>query len=230
MKLYNLKSAYSLVETLYGIEVAPGEFEDIALAGWELIGNRHTRLYKYIGDVVDGELKLPCNVDLIESVHLPINDAQLFGPSIDIINSENIAIEGYIEHWGKLRDPFYTSGKLLKYDEGDNTLYFSQNFRNVIVVYHGILVDEEDGLPLINDKEMKAIAAYIAYVSLMKEGIKKRDQAAMSLSQTVQAEWLKKCNAARIPVHLTQNDMNTILNAKTRWDRKQYGKSLKPML
>jgi hypothetical protein len=64
----------------------------------------------------------------------------------------------------------------------------------------------------------------------MKEGIKKRDQAAMTLSQTVQAEWLKKCNAARIPVHLTQNDMNTILNAKTRWDRKQYGKSLKPML
>ena len=47
-----------------------------------------------------------------------------------------------------MRDPFYTSGKLLKYDEGDNTLYFSQNFRNVIVVYHGILVDEEDGLPL----------------------------------------------------------------------------------
>jgi hypothetical protein len=87
-----------------------------------------------------------------------------------------------------LRDPFYTSGKLLKYDEGDNTLYFSQDFKNVIVVYHGILVDEEDGLPLINDKEMKAVAAYVAYVSLMKEGIKKRDQAAMSLSQTVQAE------------------------------------------
>jgi hypothetical protein len=35
---------------------------------------------------------------------------------------------------------------------------------------------------------MKAVAAYVAYVSLMKEGIKKRDQAAMSLSQTVQAE------------------------------------------
>lgn len=230
MKLYNLKSAYSLVETLYGIEVSPGEFEDIALAGWELIGNRHTRLYKYIGDVIDGELKLPCNVDLIESVHLPINDAQLFSPSIDVINSENIAIEGYIEHWGKLRDPFYTSGKLLKYDEGDNALYFSQDYKNVIVVYHGILVDEDEGLPLINDKEMKAIAAYVAHVSLMKEGIKKRDQAAMSLSQTIQAEWLKKCNAARIPTHLSQNDMNTILNAKTRWDRKQYGKSLKPML
>jgi hypothetical protein len=51
-----------------------------------------------MGDVIDGELKLPCNVDLIESVHLPINDAQLFSPSLDAINSENIAIEGYIEH------------------------------------------------------------------------------------------------------------------------------------
>lgn len=230
MKLYNLKSAYSLIETLYGVEVAPGDFEDIALAGWELIGNRHTRLYRYVGDVVDGELSLPCNVDLIESVQLPINDAQVFNSSIDSINAEHIAIEGYIEQWGKFRDPFYTSGKLLKYDEGNNTLYFSNDYKNVIVIYHGVLVDEEDGLPLINDKEMKAIAVYVAYISLMKEGIKKRDQAAMSLSQTLQAEWLKKCNAARIPIHLSQNDMNTILDARTRWDRKQYGKSLKPIL
>lgn len=229
MKLYNLKSAYSLIETLYGIEVGQGEFEDIAIAGWELIGNRHTRLYKYVGDVVNGELPLPCNVDLIESVHLPINDAQITGPDSDI-KLDNLAIEGYIEHWGKFRDPFYTSGKLLKYDEGDNTLYFNHDYKNVIVVYHGILVDDEDGLPLINDKEMKAIAAYVAHISLLKDGIKKRDQTTITLAQTIQTEWLRRCNAARIPIHLSQNDMNTILNARTRWDRKQYGKSLKPIL
>jgi hypothetical protein len=38
------------------------------------------------------------------------------------------------------------------------------------------------------------------------------------------------CNAARTPDYLSQNDMDTILDAKVRWDRKQFGKSLKPML
>ena len=31
-KLYNIKSAYSLVQTLYDIEPDPEEFEDLALA------------------------------------------------------------------------------------------------------------------------------------------------------------------------------------------------------
>ena len=30
--------------------------------------------------------------------------------------------------------------------------------------------------------------------------------------------------------HLSQNDMNAILDVKSRWDRKQYGKSHKPIL
>lgn len=31
-----------------------------------------------------------------------------------------------------------------------------------MVVYHGVIVDEDSGLPLINDKEEKALAAFIA--------------------------------------------------------------------
>ena len=42
-----MKAVYSLVESLYGIEADTDKFEDIALAGWELIGNKHTRLYRY---------------------------------------------------------------------------------------------------------------------------------------------------------------------------------------
>ena len=56
-----------------------------------------------------------------------------------------------------------------------------------MVVYHGVEVDE-DGLPLINDKEMRAIAAYVGYATLYKEGLTKRDGGLIQLANTIQAD------------------------------------------
>ena len=84
MALYNFNAAYSKTEELYGVTVSENEFEDIALDGWERIGNKHTRLYRYIGDVVDGKLALPCNADAIESVHIPVPDAQYTSNKSDL--------------------------------------------------------------------------------------------------------------------------------------------------
>ena len=50
----------------------------------------------------------------------------------------------------------------MKYKEGDNVLYFNRDYDKVIVIYHGVIVDDETGLPLINEKEMKALAAFVA--------------------------------------------------------------------
>ena len=56
-----------------------------------------------------------------------------------------------------------------------------------MVVYHGILQDEDE-LPLVNEKELTAIAAFVAYASLYKEGIKKKDINIMKLAQTVKED------------------------------------------
>ena len=79
------------------------------------------------------------------------------------------------------QEPFHQRGKLLKYKEGDDVLYFDRDYKNVMVVYHGILADE-DGLPLINDREMRALSAFVAYVELYKEAIKKRNKDSLSLA------------------------------------------------
>ena len=81
MELSNILAAYSLCQTLYGITPNEDDFEDLALEAWNRIGNKHTRLYRYIGEVKDGVLELPCNVDLIESVHAPFPDAQMTSSS-----------------------------------------------------------------------------------------------------------------------------------------------------
>lgn len=230
MKLYNLNSAYSLANTLYGVDPSPTDFEDIAINAWLLINNKHTRLYKYVGDTVQRELKLPCNVEIIESVHIPIEDAQMTSNKTVFNSIETLFIENYINCWKRIDDPYYQTGKLVKYKEGNNTLYFTRDYKKVIVIYHGILVDSDTGLPMITDKEMQAIAAYIGFALLYRESLQKRDKNLMQIALEIEQKWKRACTAARIPEHLSQNDMDKILDASVRWDRKQYGKSLKSIL
>lgn len=186
--LYNLKAAYADVVDLWGVEPDPKSFDDVALAGWEQIGNRHTRLYKYIADTENKELKLPCNVTNIESVHIPLVDANRINNKVDFVDQESILVESYIDAWQQSTNPLNSKGKLVDYQEGDNTLYFSRDYKDVKVVYKGVLVDEEDGLPLINNREMKAIAAFVAWRELFKDGIKKRNADSIKLAQMVERE------------------------------------------
>lgn len=228
-ELLNINSAYGLCESLYGVIPDEESFEDLAMEAWGRIGSKHTRLYRFIGNVSDGKLQLPCNVDEIESVHIPVPDAQMTNSLSDNYWTDNVWIESYIDHRKKLEDPYWTRGKLVKYDEGNNELYFSRNYPRVMVVYHGVFADD-DGLPLVNEKELRAIAAFVAYTSLYKEAIKKRDGNLMKLAQVVNGDWLRLCNAARVKERLNQNDMDRILDAKTSWNRKSYGHSLKPIM
>ena len=231
MQLFNINTVYGLVETLYGITPNESNFEDIVMNGWSYINNKHTRLYRYVADAdKDGILDLPCNVDVIESVHIPMPDAKMTSNKTVFNEINTLFTEGYIDAWKRLEDPYWTRGKLVKYDEGNNQLFFARPYKNIMVVYHGIIADEETGLPLVTDKEIKALAAYVAYASLYREGIQKRNPDIIKFAQTIYADWLKLCNAARIPEHLSQNEMDSILDVKTRWDRKQYGRSYKPTL
>lgn len=99
-----------------------------------------------------------------------------------------------------------------------------------MVVYHGVQVDSEDGLPMINEKEMKAIAAFIAYTETFKDALRRKDKNSLQIAQTLKEEWLRRCNAARIPSHLSQNELDSILDCKYRYDRKLFNKSLKPII
>lgn len=89
-----------------------------------------------------------------------------------------------------------------------------------MVVYHGYFADDE-GLPLINEKEQRAIAAFVAYATLYKENLKRVNvdkynfKYNIQMLQSVKEDWLRLCNAARVKERLNQNDMDRILDAKT---------------
>lgn len=122
--------------------------------------------------------------------------------------------------------PLYQSGKLLKFRLVGDVLEFSQDYNNVCILYHGIVVDDE-GLPMINDKELYALAIYIAYIDMYRKGLGMKNGDLIQLSQVLKADWLRACNDARIPEYISQNEMNDVLDVITRWDRKSYNKSIK---
>lgn len=229
MKLYNFNTIYNTVSKVYGLTIDPTTFEDVALFGWEQIGNRHTQLYRYITDVQNGKIELPCNVDSIESVTIPLLDAQMTSNLETHPQFENQYIERYIESHKWNDSPVYQSGKLIKYREEGDTLLFDKNYKHVCILYHGIIVDE-DGLPLLNDKEIRALAAFVVYSDTYKQALMRKDGNLLQLAQVAKADWVKSCTAARISDKFSQNDMDSILDVKVRWDRKAYGKSYKPIV
>ena len=62
---------------MYGIELTEEDYEELALICFETIGNKRTRVYKYVGNIdCNNTLPLPCNCyeDDIEAVLFPGED------------------------------------------------------------------------------------------------------------------------------------------------------------
>ena len=228
----NFHYAISLAQTLYDIEGDTDDLEEIGLVAHNFIGNKNTQLHKAILNVncEDGSVQLPCGADVIESVtYCGLEDWNYTSNIKEHGDLSSLYTESYIEGQKAFLDPHYTSGKFVKYRKVGDKLYVNKGLGKVIVLYHGIILDE-DGLPEINDKEAIAIAEYIAYVIKYKEAIRTNNRNVLQMAQELKQQWLFHCSAARVPEHISQNEMDQILNAQSSWDRKTYGNSYKPII
>ena len=230
MQLNNFHYALSLLSTLYGISLSEEDFEEIALVGWNLIGNKRAKLYRYTTCVQPcvNEIQLPCNCDIIESVTFDFEDFQ----HVDNISPDerygSFDTEQYIERHKHFQDPLYLRGKFINYERVGDTLYI-QNHHNggtIHILYKGLILDE-DGLPEITDKEALALATYCAWITKYKEGLSTSNTTIISLATTLKNQWTIQCDQARTDFEWTQNNYDEILDIKTCFDRKLYGKSYK---
>ena len=228
MKLNNFHYAMSLMNTLYGITIPEDEWEEIALTGWNLIGNKITRIYRFstcINDCSQG-VQLPCNVDSLEAVTTNFEEWNYSTNDTPNGNIHSAYVESYIEHRKAFRDPLYAKGKFIKYERVGDTLYFDRPHEQVNILYRGEILDES-GLPEITDKEATALATYCAYVIKYKEGIQTNNANIIALAENLRLKWLTQCDQARVGYYISQNEWDQILDAKTSWNRKQHSKSLK---
>lgn len=226
----NFHYAISLAQTLYDVEGDTEDLEEIGLIAYQHIGNKNTRLYRTQLDCKDGMIQLPCNVDIIEAVTYcgpeDWNYTSNHKYKGDLSSSYT---EDYIESQKMFLDPFYVSGKFVKYKRVGDILYVNKGLGKVNILYQGILVDD-DGLPQLNDKEALAIADYIAYTSKYKEALRTHNQVIMAEAKIIKQSWLFHCDAARVPEYVSQEEMDKILNVQSSWGRKLYNKSFKPTL
>lgn len=217
---------------LYGIEMEDEDIEELGLIAWNLIGNKNTRLYRFSQNInpVDNSITLPCNAlseqnGCVELVTASYEDWERVTNYSEYGNIDSSYIENKIESEKIYQSPYYISGKILKYEQVGDKLYFTHNYGKVNVLYKGFLADE-DGLPQITDKEARAIATFIAYTDKYKEGLLTNNSNTINLSINLQNQWLRQCDQARVK-YLNQNDMNNILDIKNSWDRSNYGKGSK---
>ena len=212
-----------LLDMLYGLELEDEDLEEIGLIAWNLIGNKTTRLYSYSTTINpdDNSIKLPCNASSIESVTIPCEDWSRVTNYSEQGDPRTAFIESYIESSKIFKSPYHVPGKLIKYHQSGDTIYFPENYGIVNILYKGIIMDSE-GLPELTDKEANAIATYIAYVDKYKEGLKTNNGGLIQLAKDLEQKWLKQCDQARV-TNLSANDMNEILDIKVSWDRKSYG-------
>lgn len=216
----------NLLEMLYGITIQEDTWEEIALVGWNYLGNKRVKLYRYQTSTNNGEVQLPCNVEDVEAV--TTNFEEWAYSTNDTPNGDirTAFIESYIEHRKAFRDPLYASGKFIKFERVGNTLYFDRPYGTVNILYKGILVDD-NGLPQITDKEAVALATYCAHVLKYKEGIKTNNANIIKLAEDLRLKWLLQADQARNDYYMSQNDWDKLLDAKSSWNRKSFGKSLK---
>lgn len=224
----NFYYAMTLAETLYDVQMQDDDFEEIALVAWNQIGNKRYRLYKYTTCVnkEDYSVELPCNADIIEAVTTNFEDFQHVSNTHERSLPGSFSTEAFIEGRKAFKNPLYISGKYIPFTRSGNTLYFSDYSGPVNILYKGIELDE-NGLPEINDKEALAIATYCAYIAKFKEGLRTNNKISVQMAENLRIDWTKKCDAARVPENVSQNEMDEILDAKNSWDRKIYTRSYK---
>lgn len=229
MNLEKLESSLFLANIMYGLEMNPDDFIEIALVAWNHIGNKHHRNYKFNGSIDHDSLslELPCNAEIVEAVTYNFEDWMY--TSNDRVNGdrETQFVETYIESRKAFRDPLYLRGKLAKFTQTGTTLHFDKDYGDVHVLYKGIFVDE-DGLPYINDKEKEAIACFVAFTEKFRQGWSSNNPNLIQMAQVLEQNWKRLCDQARVPVQFTQNEMNQILDAAVSANRKIFGKSFKP--
>ena len=218
-----------LLQMTYGIELPEEDYEELGLIAWNHIGNRNRKLYRYSTNInpIDNSITLPCNAldingeNCVELVTIPYEDWSYVTNYSNHGDQETAYIESAIEGSKYFQGPYYMSGKILKYEKVGDKLYFTHNYGKINILYKGIIFDE-DGLPEVSDKEALAIATYIAYVIKFKEGLRTNNGETMKMSQVLNQQWQKQCDQARVK-QLSQNEMDSILEVSSSWDRKRYG-------
>jgi len=235
-------TAYKQMARLYPIEMTEDDFIETGYSVWREIGNIAPETHRFFSTVPDDFIiELPEEAEFIKSV-TQIDDPKVF-TTWDSGGRKD-------RHLPSVQTLSYTPerNESLMSTRGDSVNYRTLNkntieitdpnlvTRDLMIVYDTLTVDE-DGLPLLNDKEVAAIAAEVArqhmasqlFGSIKNKTSLAQAQVIQTMLQYVTAEAGRLMAAAKIDEKITDDGIDKMLDIKTSWDRKVYGKRWNPL-
>lgn len=222
----------------YALDMTTDDFIESAYDVWRSIGNIAVETHRYITRVPDDFIiELPNEAEFIDSV--TVINKKLLVSTFDSGGRKDRHIPAVTEHstvTDENESLQSTPGHSVNYILLDNNSIkiTSPDLLNadIMVIYKSILLDD-DGLPMLNDKEVAAIAAETARKDLtrkMFQGVGPNTNSALvTMFQVITGEAARLMAAAKVDEKITKDGLDKLLDIKTSWDRKVYNKRLKFM-
>jgi len=226
-------TSYAKAKQRYGLEMNKDEFIELAYDVWRSIGNTAVITHRFFTKVPDDLIiELPVNIEFIESVTSV--DQQAVVTTFDSGGEKErhvpaMAVRSNIPD--KNQSETTSPGSTINYTlVSDNAIRItSPDMLNtdIMVVYRTIDTDE-DGLPILNDKEVSAIAAETARRDLVRRVMQGQaanaNNAIVTMLQMMTSEADRLMAAAKIDESITDDALDKLLDIKFSWDKKQYGR------
>jgi hypothetical protein len=222
----SIYSAQAMLKDRWGVEMNFDLFLEWAYDAIRRIGY-NTDIVKVSAQVdEDGLATLPCDATIIKSVTTDFPIYAEWGAIAIGDDEENTRIIS--PSGGTARDYSHDistlHGALVDFEMVDvNTLRVSQNLINstVYVLAEARILDDE-GLPMITEKQSSAVCDWCAFIYTQRNafsGVKgmdvgyMRQQAEMAIA------------GARVPVSVSDNEWDQVLDAKTSFGRKSFNRN-----
>jgi hypothetical protein len=240
----NLLTAYTIFKRKYGLSMQEEDFIEEAFIAFKEINSIPVEYY-YSKQIPNNEeemlVDVPCNLYRIisvttDTIHpedydelkpykpMPYNYRET-GTEYRNVLAGDSDLKTY--HFNST--PFTGVGSYIQFSwEGDQKLKIHDKRlydKQIHIVYEGLAVDD-DGLPLITRKHAQAIAAKVALVVVTRK-VFSGNPAMANLLPLLQGEVGRLVQAAAIPEHLTDNELDKMLDVKTSFDRKRMNRGLK---
>ena len=231
----NIRAGLPVLKRLYGLTMDEYDYLDLAVDALRDIKNFHTTEYLAILQVDEnGMAELPCNVDVIDAVTSVKMGLKAFKDRARYEMSEKIGTDDYFTARKIIQEIEFEASFGLTNSSGVGYIPYQLMSNNSIMVdphkagdkvaiaFTGVAVDPE-GFPMITRKQSNALAAIAALALTIKSTYSGNAKAANMLEFiSGKASQLKQ--AASIPESISDNELDEILDAKTTFNRKSFGR------
>ena len=240
----NLMASYNIYKRTYNMSMNEEDFIEEAYIAFKEINSIPVEYFYTVQKPNNEEemlIEVPCNMYRVVSVTSDITHADDFQD----IKPYKVKAYNYRDGGEEYLNNLYGGSDLKTYhfNSAPNTgigTYVHYSFeseskikladkrlvdKQIHLVYEGIRTDD-DGLPMITRKHAKAIAAKVALINATRKMFS-GDPTMANVLPFLQGEVGRLVQAAAIPEHLTDNQLDKMLDVKTSFDRKGYNRGMK---